>query len=139
IHICILSDYLKQPEPNPEFEARVAELREKWIAMGPDLTDAQQEQRWNEFSSLKKQYVKLATVEDAVNHIQHVVDIIGIDYVGIGSDFDGGGGIEGCTDVSMMKNITKELLRRGYKRDEIAKISGGNFMRVMGEAQALAQ
>lgn len=139
IQICILSDYLKQPEPNPEFEARVAELREKWRAMGPDLTDAQQEQRWNEFSGLKKQYVKLATVEDAVNHIQHVVDIIGIDYVGIGSDFDGGGGIEGCTDVSMMKNITKELLRRGYRRDEIAKIWGGNFMRVMREAQALAQ
>jgi len=138
IQICILSDYLKQPEPNPEFEARVTELREKWKAMGPDLTDAQQEQRWNEFSDLKKQYVKLATVEDAVNHIQHVVDIIGIDYVGIGSDFDGGGGIEGCTDVSMMKNITKELLRRGYRRDEIAKIWGGNFMRVMREAQALA-
>lgn len=137
IQICLLSDYLKQPEPNPEFEARVAELREKWIAMGPDLTDAQQEQRWNEFSSLKKQYVKLATVEDAVNHIQHVVDIIGIDYVGIGSDFDGGGGIEGCIDVSMMKNITKELLRRGYKRDEITKIWGGNFMRVMGENQAM--
>ena len=137
IQICILSDYLKQPEPNPEFEARVAELREKWRAMGPDMTDAQQEQRWNEFSELKKQYVKLATVEDAVNHIQHVVDVIGIDYVGIGSDFDGGGGIEGCTDVSMMKNITKELLRRGYSRDEIAKIWGGNFMRVMGENQAI--
>lgn len=139
IQICILSDYLKQPEPNPEFEARVTELREQWKAMGPDLTEAQQEQRWHEFSDLKKQYVKLATVEDAVNHIQHVVDIIGIDYVGIGSDFDGGGGIEGCTDVSMMKNITKELLRRGYSRDEIAKIWGGNFMRVMREAQALAQ
>jgi membrane dipeptidase len=138
IQICILSDYLKQPEPNPEFEARVTELREKWKALGPDLTGAQQEQRWNEFSALKKQYVKLATVEDAVNHIQHVVDIIGIDYVGIGSDFDGGGGIEGCTDVSMMKNITKELLRRGYRRDEIAKIWGGNFIRVMREAQALA-
>ncbi len=136
IQICILSDYLKQPEPNPEFEARVAELREKWRAMGPDMTEAQQEQRWNEFSDLKKQYVKLATVEDAVNHIQHVVDVIGIDYVGIGSDFDGGGGIEGCTDVSMMKNITKELLRRGYSRDEIAKIWGGNFMRVMRENQA---
>lgn len=137
IQICILSDYLKQPEPNPEFEAKALELREKWKALGPDLTDDQQEQRWKEFSDLKKQYVKLATVEDAVNHIQHVVDLIGIDYVGIGSDFDGGGGIEGCTDVSMMKNITKELLRRGYSRNDIAKIWGGNFMRVMRENQAL--
>jgi len=138
IQICILSDYLKQPEPNPEYEAKSRELREKWKALGRDLTDAQQEQRWNEISALKRQYVKLATVADAVNHIQHVVDIIGIDYVGIGSDFDGGGGIEGCTDVSMMKNITIELLRRGYSRDDITKIWGGNFMRVMREAQAQA-
>jgi len=139
IQICILSDYLKQPEPNPEFDEKIKELREKWEALGPDLTDAQQEQRWNEFSELKKQYVKLATVTDAVNHIQHVIDIIGIDYVGIGSDFDGGGGIEGCTDVSMMENITKELLRRGYSREEITKIWGGNFMRVMREVQAMAE
>jgi len=139
IQICILSDYLKQPEPNPEFDEKIKELREKWQALGPDLTDAQQEQRWDEFSELKQQYVKLATVTDAVNHIQHVIDIIGIDYVGIGSDFDGGGGIEGCTDVSMMKNITKELLRRGYSREEITKIWGGNFMRVMREVQAMAE
>ncbi len=137
IQICILSDYLKQPEPNPEFEAKATELREKWKAMGTDLTDAQKEERWNEYTTLKKQYVKLATVADAVNHIQHVVDIIGIDYVGIGSDFDGGGGIEGCTDVSMMKNITKELIRRGYSRDDIVKIWGGNFMRVMREVQTI--
>jgi len=137
IQICILSDYLKQPEPNPEYEAKRAELRAKWRDMGQNLTEAQQEQIWNEMTELKRQYVKLATVADAVNHIQHVVDVIGIDYVGIGSDFDGGGGIEGCTDVSMMKNITKELLRRGYRRDDIAKIWGGNFMRVMRENQAI--
>jgi membrane dipeptidase len=138
IQICILSDYLRQPEPNPEYDAKMMELREKWKAMGPTLTDEQQEQRWAEFSELREKYLKLATVADAVNHIQHVVDIIGIDYVGIGSDFDGGGGIEGCTDVSMMKNITRELIRRGYGREDIAKIWGGNFMRVMGQVQKSA-
>ncbi len=138
IQICILSDYLRQPEPNPEYDAKVMELRNKWREMGPELTDQQQEQRWAEFSELRKKYLRLATVEDAVNHIQHVIDVIGIDYVGIGSDFDGGGSIEGCTDVSMMKNITKELIRRGYSRDDIAKIWGGNFMRVMNEVQALS-
>lgn len=137
IQICILSDYLKQPEPNPEFEAKAAELREQWMALGPDLTDAQKEERWTQYSELKKKYVRLATVADAVNHIQHVVDVIGIDYVGIGTDFDGGGGLEDCSDVSMMKNITKELIRRGYNREDIAKIWGGNFMRVMRENQAL--
>ena len=138
IQICLLSEYLKQPEPNPEFDAMVQELRDKWDQMG-ELTEEQREQRWQEFSDLKDQYVKRATVVDAVNHIQHVVDVIGIDYVGIGSDFDGGGGIDGCSDVSGMKNITRELLRRGYSRDDITKIWGGNFMRVMAEAQSLAQ
>lgn len=137
IQICILSDYLKQPEPNPEYDARVKELRDKWKAMG-ELTEAQQEQRWSEFSDLKEKYVKLATVADVVNHIQHVVDVIGIDYVGIGTDFDGGGGIEGCTDVSMMKNITRELIKRGYSNEDIAKIWGGNFMRVMRQVQSVA-
>jgi membrane dipeptidase len=138
IQICLLSEYLRQPEPNPEFDARVEELREKWEQMG-ELTEEQKEQRWHEFSDLKDKYVKRATVEDAVNHIQHVVDVIGIDYVGIGSDFDGGGGIDGCSDVSGMKNITRELIRRGYSREDIAKIWGGNFLRVMGQAHALAQ
>jgi membrane dipeptidase len=138
IQICLLSEYLRQPEPNPEFDARVEELREKWQQMG-ELTEEQKEQRWHEFSDLKDKYVKRATVEDAVNHIQHVIDVIGIDYVGIGSDFDGGGGIDGCSDVSGMKNITRELVRRGYSREDIAKIWGGNFLRVMGQAHALAQ
>jgi membrane dipeptidase len=134
IQICILSDYLRQPEPNPEFDEKVKELREKWMTMGPELTEAQKEQRWSEFSALREKYTRMATVADAVNHIQHVVDVIGIDYVGIGSDFDGGGGIEGCTDVSMMKNITKELIRRGYSNEDITKIWGGNIMRVMRAA-----
>lgn len=134
IQICILSEYLKQPEPNPEFDARVKELREKWGPMS-NLTDEQKEQAWGEFSALEDQYIELATVTDAVNHIQHVVDIIGVDYVGIGSDFDGGGGIEGCKDVSQMKNITRELIRRGYSNEDITKIWGGNFMRVMRAAE----
>jgi len=137
IQICILSDYLRQPVPNPEYDAQMKELRDKWRNMG-ELTEAQQEQRWEEISRLREQYVKLATIGDAVNHIQHVIDVIGIDYVGIGSDFDGGGSIEGCTDASMMKNITNEMIRRGYNREEIAKIWGGNFMRVMNQVQAVS-
>ncbi len=137
IQICILSDYLRQPVPNPEYDAKMKELRDKWRNMG-ELTEAQQEQRWEEISRLREQYVKLATIGDAVNHIQHVIDVIGIDYVGIGSDFDGGGSIEGCTDASMMKNITNEMIRRGYNREEIAKIWGGNFMRVMNQVQAVS-
>ncbi len=138
IQICILSEYLKQPEPNPEFDALKKELRQRMKALGPDAAEDQKEKIWDEYQALKDKYEKLATVTDAVNHIQHVVDIIGIDHVGIGSDFDGGGELDDCRDVSQMKNITKELIRRGYSSEDIAKIWGKNSMRVLSEVQALA-
>jgi len=74
---------------------------------------------------------KNATVKDAVDHIDYVVKTVGIDHVGIGSDFDGGGGLIGLNAVNEMPQITMELLRRGYVEEDIAKIWGGNLMRVM--------
>ncbi len=139
IQICLLSEYLKQPEPNPEFDALEKELRQRMKDLGPDATEEQKDQLWDEYQELQDKYVKLATVADAVNHIQHVIDVTGIDHVGIGSDFDGGGEIDGCSDVSQMKNITKELIRRGYSSEDIAKIWGRNFIRVMREVQTLAE
>ena len=139
IQICILSEYLKQPEPNPEFDTLRKELRQRMKALGPDATEDQKEELWSEYEALKNKYEKLATVADAVNHIQHVVDIIGIDHVGIGSDFDGGGELDDCRDVSQMRNITKELIRRGYSCEDVEKIWGKNSMRVMREVQNLAE
>jgi membrane dipeptidase len=139
IQICLLSEYLKQPEPNPEFDSLRKELRHRMKALGPDATEEQKEQLWDEYEALKNKYEKLATVADAVNHIQHVVDIIGIDHVGIGSDFDGGGELDDCRDVSQMKNITRELISRGYSREDITKIWGKNSMRVLSTVQALAE
>jgi membrane dipeptidase len=139
IQICLLSEYLKQPEPNPEFDRLEKELRQKMKDLGPDATDDQKEQIWDEYQALKNKYEKLATVADAVNHIQHVVDIIGIDHVGIGSDFDGGGELDDCRDVSQVRNITKELIMRGYNSEDIAKIWGKNSMRVLSAVQALAE
>jgi len=72
-----------------------------------------------------------ATVKDVVNHIDYVVQLAGIDYVGIGSDFDGGGGIKGLQTANELPQITMELIRRGYSDTDIAKIWGGNLMRVM--------
>ncbi|GHU67363.1 hypothetical protein FACS189413_01990 [Bacteroidia bacterium] len=76
-----------------------------------------------------------ATVKDAVDHIDYIVKTVGIDYVGIGSDFDGGGELVGCKSVSEFPQITMELLRRGYSGEAIAKIWGGNLIRVMEEVQ----
>jgi microsomal dipeptidase-like Zn-dependent dipeptidase len=78
-----------------------------------------------------------ATVKDAVNHIDYVVKTVGIDHVGIGSDFDGGGELKGLKSVDEMPQITLELLRRGYSKEDIAKIWGGNLMRIMEIVQSV--
>ena len=72
----------------------------------------------------------VATVADAVRHIKHVVELVGVDYVGIGSDFDGGGEIAGAISENQLINITKALIKEGFDDDEISKILGGNLLRV---------
>ena len=79
------------------------------------------------------------SVLDLVNHIDYIKNKIGIDHVGISSDFDGGGGIEGWQDASETLNVTKELVKRGYTQEEIEKIWGGNLLRVMEEVEAVAK
>jgi microsomal dipeptidase-like Zn-dependent dipeptidase len=78
-------------------------------------------------------------VSDLVDHIDYAVGLIGIDHVGISSDFDGGGGIAGWSDASETLNVTAELMRRGYSEADIAKLWGENFLRVWREAERLAR
>ena len=79
-----------------------------------------------------------ANVVDFVNHIDHAVKTAGIDHVGIASDFDGGGGIVGWQDASETLNVTRELVKRGYSEEAIAKIWGGNLLRVLSEVEKTA-
>jgi membrane dipeptidase len=79
------------------------------------------------------------TVQDFVNHIDHAVKLIGIDHVGISSDFDGGGGIRGWNDASESLNVTIELVRRGYSEQDIRKLWGGNTLRIWAENQKRAK
>ena len=79
-----------------------------------------------------------ASVADLVNHIDYMVELIGIEHVGISSDFDGGGGIEGWRDASETFNVTLELVRRGYGEEEIELLWNGNLLRVLDEAQRIA-
>ncbi len=135
IQICILSDYVKTPIPYPERDSAFAIIRAKYDDYD-HLTDEQREQLHKEWEETDQKYPKeLATVSDVVDHIDHVVNTIGIDYVGIGTDFDGGGGVDGCKDASELKNITIELLRRGYNKNDIEKIWGANFIRVFKEVE----
>src|SRR4051812_16344400 len=79
-----------------------------------------------------------ATVSDLVDHIDYIVKRIGIDHVGIGTDFNHGAGIEGFDDESEAPNVTRELVRRGYTEAQIARIWGGNFLRVFKRVEAVS-
>ena len=92
-----------------------------------------------ELAANKEDAPEAVNVADFVNHIDYMVKLIGIDFVGISSDFDGGGGIEGWNDASETFNVTLELVERGYTEEEIAKLWGGNLMRVLDKVQAVAK
>ena len=76
-----------------------------------------------------------ASVLDAVAHLEHAIDVMGIDHVGIGTDFDGDGGVRGMADASEALNFTRHLLRKRFSKDDLWKIWGGNFLRVMKMVQ----
>ena len=139
IQMCILSSYVKQPDPNPERDAALAALRKKYMSRETHTKEERDRMRqaWREIR--KKYPQKMATVKDVVDHIDHIIKVAGIDHVGIGTDFDGGGGVDGCYDVSEMKNITKELVSRGYTEEQIRKIWGGNTMRVLRQVEKVAR
>jgi len=136
IQLCILDDYVKDPPANPErdqaFDAFYKKIDDTYGGWGGIKDKAVHDQVEKEYDDLDNRFPKPPVyVKDAVNHIDHIVRLIGIDHVGIGTDFDGGGGLADCNDVTQLKNITIELVRRGYSEKQIAKIWGGNAMRVL--------
>jgi membrane dipeptidase len=138
IQMCILSAYVKTPAPNPERDSARAAVRQKH-GNYYDLDEAGKEAFLKDWYAVNRDFpAEMATVSDAVDHIDHIVQLIGIDHVGIGTDFDGGGGLADCFDVSQMGNITLELVRRGYTAGEIKKIWSGNLTRVFREVEAAA-
>ena len=138
IQLCILSGYVKEPAPNPQRDSARQAVRDKH-GNYYDLDEAGREAFIVDWYAIDKDFPReMATVSDAVDHIDHIVELIGIDHVGIGTDFDGGGGLEDCYDVSQMGNITLELVRRGYSAGEIKKIWGRNLTRVFKEVETAA-
>jgi membrane dipeptidase len=103
------------PQRRAEYDQRLAELDAKFPPTGR------------------------ATVKDFVNHIDYAVKLIGIDHVGISSDFDGGGGIDGWNSAAEAFNVTLELVRRGYTEQQIGKLWSGNLLRVWGEVEQVSQ
>ena len=131
IQINFVSSFVRNAEPNPERDAAMARIKEKYGSWDEVTDEETMKKMREEYRAVRDQFPsERATLDDVIDHIDHVRDLIGVDYIGIGTDFDGGGGVDGCDDVSDMPNITKELIRRGYSEEDIRKIWGGNLMRV---------
>jgi membrane dipeptidase len=156
IQIVAFPTYLKTPKPDvPERAALIAELRN---ALGlppaassgsaaPDFAAALRQLSPDRRAEYDRRMAAIdaryppdkATVVDLVNHIDYVVKLIGIEHVGISSDFDGGGGITGWNDASETFNVTLELVKRGYTESQIAQLWSGNLLRVMDKVQTVAR
>ncbi len=131
VQLCILSDYVKKMPANPERDKAFGDLWNRFNGY-KNLPDSMFKVARAEWNRVDKAYPRqLATVKDAVDHIDHMVSVMGIDHVGIGTDFDGGGGLDDCRDATELRLITRELVRRGYSAEDIRKIWGGNLMRVL--------
>ena len=106
-----------------------------------ELSDSRRIEYETKLAEIDKQYPgdPAPNLKDFVDHIDYAVKLIGIDHVGISSDFDGGGGIAGWNDASETFNVTLELVRRGYTEEQIEKLWSGNLLRVMDEVQRAAQ
>ena len=139
VQLTMLSSYLREAPPNIKRDSAIDSLRSNMKPIDKMSVE--------EKVTLRAKYQKLnnkypdppATVKHVVDHIDHIIKIAGIDHVGIGCDFDGGGGIEGVFDASEVMNITIELVRRGYTEEQIEKIWGGNLIRVFKDVQAVAE
>lgn len=139
VHVNAYGGYLIDTGASAERKAAESALEERlggWhgmtIASGVELARG--------YAALDAQYpVRKATEDDFFAHLEHILAVVGPEHVGIGMDWDGGGGVEGLADVSPLPRITAWLLRKGYSEEQIAGIWGGNLLRVMEQVQAHAR
>ena len=135
IQINFVPDFIRKPSQQQEISMKAMRLKMRQV----DLSDEDKKALRDEMKAMREKYASdLPTVAQAVDHIEHVIKLVGVDHVGIGMDMDGGGLVVGCRDVSEIGSITEELVRRGYSSKDITKIWGGNIMRVLAEVQKVA-
>ena len=155
VQMVAFSSYVKQsPPPSPERQQALAALRTEF-GLPPagaggggrggggglqSLTPEKRAEYQSRMARIDSQFPPppRATVKDFVDHIDYAVKLIGVDHIGISSDFDGGGGVDGWSQASETFNVTLELVRRGYTEQQIAKMWSGNLLRVMREVEKVA-
>jgi len=157
VQMVAFSSYVKQsPPPSPERQQALAAVRTEFGlppaagaggggggGRGASLQSLSAEKRaeyQRRVAQVDSQFPPppRATVKDFVDHIDYAVKLIGVDHVGISSDFDGGGGVDGWSQASETFNVTLELVRRGYTEEQISKVWSGNLLRVMRDVEKVA-
>ena len=157
VHLVAFNNYVKcDPTRDAERtslrQAAIAELRREYgitatsrqeitdqVAKLPDARRNEYLSKQEDITARRYPSDPAATVRDFVDHIDYVVKLIGIDHVGISSDFDGGGGVEGWRTAAETYNVTEELVRRGYNEQQIGKIWSGNLLRVLEDVEAVSR
>ncbi len=153
VQLVAFNGYVKcDPKRDALRDAAIAELRKEFgiTAVGRQAVSEQvaalPDDRRNVYLSRQEEIVsrrypsdQAATVSDFVDHIDHVVQLVGVEHAGISSDFDGGGGVDGWRTAAETGNVTAELVRRGYSEKEIGMIWSGNLLRVLERVEAVAR
>ena len=130
------SAYLRSLSQDPRRTNALASLRDQYGSWR-NLPASQRVEPERISQEINMRYPqKLAYLSDLLDHIDYAVDLVGSDHVGISMDFDGGGGVDGLSEVSDMQNLTVELVRRGYSEEDIGKFWGLNLLRVLDQVQA---
>jgi membrane dipeptidase len=137
IQINSLSDYMIDVPANPERDEALKQLRTRF---GATMTEVQA----TEFAAARREVdtrypVPTATVDDFMRHLLYALYVVGPDHVGIGADWDGGGGVTGMWEVSALPQVTTRLLAAGYTEADLKKIWGGNVLRLLQAAEDYAQ
>lgn len=138
IHVNAYGGYLIETPKNPARDAALAEW-EKRVGEYSALSPAQIQVRLRERQEISRKYpVTPATLDDYMRHLLHILKVAGPEHVGVGADWDGGGGVGGLEDVAALPRITERLLAAGYSESDIRNIWGGNLLRVLREVRAKA-
>ncbi len=138
IQINAFSNYMIAQPHNPERDKALKALYAKF-ERASTMTTTERRALIAEKQAIDRKYsTPRATFDDVMKHLFHAIEVAGIDHVGISGDFDGGGGVDGFDQVSDYPKITAALLQSGFAPADIGKVWGGNALRVVERAQALA-
>jgi membrane dipeptidase len=138
IQINAYGGYLEALSPTPERQAALDELQTEFDGISPITADAETRERY----MARMDEVDAAfppprsTFEKFMEHMNHALEVVGPDHIGMGADWDGGGGVAGMEDVSFLPKVTERLLAEGYSAEDIQKIWSGNMLRMLQQAEA---